>query len=77
MKSSCNRTYPFDRGNGWQTHLAKGFDVPLGEGSIHWSAVRDELAKMDFRGWAAAEIRGGDWDHLTNISKRMDRVLDL
>jgi L-ribulose-5-phosphate 3-epimerase len=67
----------FDLPKAMNEGLRKGFDVPLGEGSIHWAAVREELAKIDFRGWAAAEIRGGDWDRLADISKRMDRVLDL
>lgn len=57
--------------------MAKGFDVPLGEGSINWPAVRAELAKIRFTGWAAAEVQGGDWAHLTDLAKRMDRVLDL
>ncbi len=57
--------------------LRKGFDAPLGEGSIHWAAVRSELAKIGFTGWAAAEIKGGDWAHLTDIARRMDKVLDL
>lgn len=57
--------------------MGKGFDVPLGEGSINWPAVRAELAKIQFQGWAAAEMRGGDWDHLRDIAQRMDRVLDL
>ena len=57
--------------------MSKGFDVPLGEGSINWPAVRVELAKLNFTGWAAAEVRGGDWDYLTDVAKRMDRVLDL
>jgi len=57
--------------------MSKGFMVPLGEGSINWPAVRAELAKIDFTGWAAAEVRGGDWDYLTDVSRRMDKVLDL
>lgn len=57
--------------------LRKALDVPLGEGSIHWPAVRAELAKLNYTGWAAAEIKGGDWPHLADIAKRMDRVLDL
>jgi hexulose-6-phosphate isomerase len=57
--------------------MAKGFDVPLGEGSINWPAVRDELAKVGFTGWAAAEVKGGDWAYLTDVARRMDRVLDL
>lgn len=57
--------------------MGKGFDVPLGEGSIDWAAVRAELAKIEFTGWAAAEVAAGDWDYLTDVAARMDRVLDL
>ncbi len=57
--------------------MAKGFDVPLGEGSINWPAVRAELAKIHFTGWAAAEVKGGDWAWLADVARRMDRVLDL
>lgn len=57
--------------------MGKGFDTPLGEGSINWPAVRAELAAIDFTGWAAAEVKGGDWAYLTDVAKRMDRVLDL
>ncbi len=55
----------------------KGFDTPLGEGSINWPAVRTELAKINFSGWAAAEVKTGDWDYLADVARRMDRVLDL
>ena len=57
--------------------MGKGFDVPLGEGSIDWAAVRAELAKIEFTGWAAAEVAAGDWDYLADVATRMDRVLDL
>lgn len=57
--------------------MSKGFDVPLGEGSINWPAVRAELAKINFTGWAAAEVKGGDWTYLADVARRMDRVLDL
>lgn len=57
--------------------MGKGFDVPLGEGSIDWAAVRGELAKIQFTGWAAAEVAAGDWDYLADVASRMDRVLDL
>ncbi len=57
--------------------MSKGFGVPLGEGSINWAKVRAELKKLDFTGWAAAEVGGGTWDHLTDIAKRMDKVLGL
>ncbi len=57
--------------------MRKGFDKPLGEGSINWPAVRSELKKIDFQGWAAAEVKAGDWDYLADVARRMDRVLDL
>jgi sugar phosphate isomerase/epimerase len=57
--------------------MRKGFDKPLGKGSIHWPAVRTELAKLNYTGRAAAEVKAGDWDYLADVAKRMDRVLDL
>ncbi|MES2597953.1 MAG: sugar phosphate isomerase/epimerase family protein [Verrucomicrobiota bacterium] len=57
--------------------MRQGFDTPLGEGSINWPAVRAELAKIEFTGWAAAEVKAGDWDYLTDVARRMDKVLDL
>ncbi|MBA3316023.1 MAG: sugar phosphate isomerase/epimerase [Planctomycetota bacterium] len=55
--------------------MAKGFDTPLGEGSIKWDAVRSELDKIGLTGWAAAEMRSGDWEYLADVAKRMDKVL--
>lgn len=57
--------------------MRRGFDTPLGEGSINWTAVREQLAKIDYRGWAAAEVKAGDWQYLADVSRRMDQVLDL
>lgn len=57
--------------------MRKAFDVPIGEGSINWPAVRAELAKINYTGWAAAEVKAGDWDYLKDVARRMDRVLDL
>ncbi len=57
--------------------MRKAFDTPLGEGSINWPAVRAELARIDYRGWAAAEVKAGDWDYLADVARRMDKVLDL
>ena len=55
----------------------KGFGVELGEGSVDWAAVRDALKAIGYRGWATAEVRGGDLDRLTNVADRMDAVLGL
>lgn len=57
--------------------LRKGFSKPLGEGSVDWKKVRAELLKIDYRGWATAEVKGGDRKRLADIAEQMDRVLDL
>jgi hexulose-6-phosphate isomerase len=59
------------------TGLRAGFKTPLGEGSINWPAVREELEKLPYSGWAAAEVPAGDWDYLADVSRRMDKVLGL
>jgi len=57
--------------------MGKGFAVPIGQGSIDWKRVREELKKIGYRGWATAEVNGGDRRRLAEISQQMDRVLDL
>ena len=57
--------------------MRKGFGMPLGEGSVAWDKVRAELLKIDYRGWATAEVPGGDRKRLADIAAQMDRVLDL
>lgn len=67
----------YDLNKAMNEGMRKGFDTPLGEGSIDWPAVRHELAKIKFTGWAAAEVKAGDWAYLADVAKRMDQVLDL
>jgi L-ribulose-5-phosphate 3-epimerase len=57
--------------------MRKGFSKPLGEGSIDWAKVREQLAEINYSGWATAEVRGGDRARLADIAGQMDRVLDL
>ena len=57
--------------------MRKAFDKPLGEGSVDWKKVRAELRKLEFRGWATAEVRGGDRARIAEIAAQMNRVLDL
>jgi len=57
--------------------MGKGFDFPIGQGSIDWKRVRDELTKIGYRGWATAEVSGGNRERLAEISEQMDSVLDL
>lgn len=57
--------------------LGKGFASELGDGTIDWAAVRAALRRIDYEGWATAEVRGGDRARLAQISERMDNVLGL
>ena len=57
--------------------LSAGFGVEIGEGSVDWPRVRDELAKINFTGWATAEVAGGDRQRLKDVATRMNHVLDL
>jgi len=57
--------------------MRKGFACPIGQGSIDWKRVREELNKIGYRGWATAEVNGGDRGRLAEISEQMDNVLGL
>jgi hexulose-6-phosphate isomerase len=52
-----------------------GEQQKIGEGDADWSAVREALKEIGYRGWAAAEVRGGDRDELADVLARMDQVL--
>ncbi len=67
----------FDRKLQNEKGLRSGFDVEIGEGSIDWPRVREELKKIGYTGWATAEVKGGGRDRLADIASRMDNVLDL
>jgi len=49
----------------------------LFDGDVDWAKVRDELAKLEFTGWATAEVQGGDGERLREVAERMDRALGL
>ena len=57
--------------------LRKGFGMPMGTGSVNWKAVREELVKLKFSGWAAAEVPGGDMERIQEVSRQMDEVFEL
>ncbi len=46
-------------------------------GEVHWANVRDELSRVNFSGWATAEVKGGDRKRLAGIARWMDQVLGL
>lgn len=54
--------------------LWKGFEVELLEGDCDWPAVMKALREIDYRGWATAEVPGGDRNRLAGIAERMDRI---
>ena len=49
----------------------------IGEGDVDWAAVRAALADIEYAGWAAAEVAGGDAGVMRDIAKRMDAALGL
>lgn len=54
--------------------LWKGFSVPLLEGDCGWDRVMTALRDIGFKGWATAEVGGGDEQRLKDIAERMDRI---
>lgn len=56
---------------------AQGKFMPIGDGDIDFADVRKALHQINYHGWCAAEVKGGDLDELKTISKQMDRVFGL
>jgi len=60
---------------------SKGFSpftaefVNLGEGDVDWPEVRKALAEVGYSGTVTAELDEGDLAYLTDVSKRIDRLL--
>lgn len=55
--------------------MAKGFNVPMGQGDIDWKRVGEELRKISFHDWATAEVRGGDRHRLAQVLAEMNAIL--
>ena len=51
-----------------------GFNVKLLEGSCDWPNTIAVLEKLNYEGWATAEIPGGDRERLKEIAERMDKI---
>ncbi len=49
----------------------------IGEGDIDWVDVTQALLDINFIGWCAAEVGGGDATRLAEVSANMDRVFGL
>lgn len=55
----------------------KGFDVDLMAGDCNWPEVNKALTTIGYKGWASAEVPGGDRKRLAHISKKMDAIFGL
>ena len=49
--------------------------VNLGDGDVDWPEVRKALAEVGYSGTVIAELDEGDLAYLTDVSKRIDRLL--
>ncbi len=49
----------------------------IGEGDLDWADVRKALLEINYSGWAAAEVGGGDLNRLKEISANMDAAFGL
>jgi len=49
----------------------------IGEGDVDWADVRKALVEINFHGYAAAEVGGGDLNRLKEVSANMDAALGL
>ena len=60
-----------------ENNVGKGFNVGIGEGDEDWHAVLKACAEVGYTGWATAEVGGGGEEWLRDVSKRMDKILEL
>lgn len=49
----------------------------IGEGDLDWADVRKALLEINYTGWAAAEVGGGDLNRLKEVSANMDVAFGL
>ncbi len=56
---------------------AKDRFTKIGEGDVDWADVRKALHEINYHGWCAAEVGGGDLNRLKEVSANMDKVFGL
>lgn len=47
------------------------------EDDLPWADVRQALDDINFHGWVAAEVGGGDQERLAKVAKQIDRALNI
>ncbi|MCZ6674528.1 MAG: sugar phosphate isomerase/epimerase [Verrucomicrobia bacterium] len=55
----------------------QGKFTAIGEGDLDFADVRKALHEINYYGWVAAEVKGGDLEALKTISRQMDKVFGL
>jgi L-ribulose-5-phosphate 3-epimerase len=58
-------------------HTERKKNCDLFDGNIDWAKVRAEIERINFTGWATAEVSGGDQARLRQVVERMDRALGI
>lgn len=56
---------------------ADGEFKKIGEGDVDWADVRKALQEINFYGYAAAEVKGGNLERLKEISSNVDKAMGL
>ncbi|MFM7845810.1 MAG: sugar phosphate isomerase/epimerase family protein [Planctomycetota bacterium] len=51
--------------------------TPIDQGDIDWLDVRKALNEINYYGWVAAEVGGGNADYLRGVAQAMDQVFAL
>ena len=51
--------------------------TPIGQGDIDYADVRKALHEINFHGWLAAEVAGGDLAYLKGVAAEMDAAFGL
>ena len=51
--------------------------TPIDQGDIDWLDVRKALQEINYYGWVAAEVGGGNADYLRGVAQAMDQVFAL
>lgn len=60
---------------GHSTELKKNCDIF--DGDVPWDHVRKEIDRINFTGWATAEVPGGGADRLADVVKKMNQALGI
>ncbi|MEM6778196.1 MAG: sugar phosphate isomerase/epimerase family protein [Planctomycetota bacterium] len=55
---------------------ASGRFCDITEGDIDWASVQSALVAIDFTGWLAAEVGGGNQARLNQVAAQMDAALE-